>query len=97
MMELYALHALNTNDSSNANCGKRNKMSKKDKEILSLMVFLIVLFQIVTVIYASKRVQSGKTTTKTADILVSILSPIWFWILKLMKVLSSPIAAATRV
>ena len=29
MMELYALHALNTNDSSNANCGKRNKMSKK--------------------------------------------------------------------
>ena len=72
MMELYALHALNTNDSSNANCGKRNKMSKKDKEILSLMVFLIVLFQIVTVIYASKRVQSGKTTTKTADILVSI-------------------------
>lgn len=65
--------------------------------VRELLVLLIIVFLIGTVLYAANRVKHNHTDTPSADLIISLISPVWFWLLKFMRVLSTKSIFAPQV
>lgn len=86
----FKCHEIDGDDTKHDGDKKKSKQksSESSKMVLLLILAFLVLLQVGAIVNAASGY--GKSPTYDADIVLSVISPVMYWILRIFKKLGAP-------